>query len=782
VGQAQYNVYMQNVLSLAGSMVIKSSLEAQAINNALTANYNAGVAGSYPVDESDPTTWRYYLNLSGQYAPTDTMMQVISQDTLQTIDFTVANLQTNTATAAAYAVGGYYYNQLVAQYPGQSRLIRGILNPVDITTAINAPDGQVLWMDPTLVESQEMNLQLEISRWCAYWFRRWNVAAYSLTDDLYVAAMLGVMYSQLPLQILKIRMQNCHTYMAHSFHMLEHLESNGELNQYGASLTISQMLWLYRNIRYIQRNPGKQSTFNWLVQNILTARNLPLSSWTMRHNTATLQDTLTPTPVFVRNNINNLLSEGGVDTRTVTEMLAAETPMARDNADDADTISEVTTTLALSLDDNLNTKVLESSVIDTTDASPYKLADCLLNHWLYFAATGIYTAYISVTDPKTGDNYSFSASDAFIVYMYCFSAGIGVPIDTIPALIASKVRKIPMPTAAEILPYLTTAVDPAVDLPAVFLNQPVIARQYISIDSFNAAVNAIHQGELYQHALFSTQGHLWTRAELEFATLYLWTDYQCDLGTGQNYAEWFSSRNLDIPSLSQAQLATLASDIVVAATGVDNSQVESLADIQAAMLGIMTQLSSYTVQFIASINTTPIIEMEHPSIRLGDVLVETSDDSYVEIDNITVQDLQATGKAVLDCLVDLTLTSYQQAAGGEATFNVHQGVKVECSPNADVNYKVPIGAKLMSVTDNLGTDTTNVGLDTNLNEYLPIQYQSLPVAFTGLQLNFYPPLNSTDQAVMKQRYYQYLDTNGTPTGLLSFFLSTTILPPLYPSS
>lgn len=781
MGQAQFNVYQQNVLSLAGSMVIKSSLEAQAVNTALTAMFDAGAGSQYAVDEADPTTWRYYLNLAGQYAPSDTPMQVISQDSLQTIDFTVANLQTNTATAAAYAVGGFYYNALVAKYPGQTRLIRGILNPVDIATAVAAPEGKVLWLDPTLVESQEMNLEVEISRWAAYWFRRWNVPAYALTDDLYVAAMLGVMYTQLPLTIFKIRLQNCHTYMAHSFHMLEHLESNGELNQYGASLTISQMLWLYRNIRYIQRNPGKQSTFAWLVQNILTARNLPLSSWTMRHNTANLQADLVPTPLFVRNNINNLLSEGGIDTRTVAAMLAAETPLARDNAVDADTITSVTAKLALSLDDNLSTKVLESSVIDTTDASPYKLADCLLNHWLYFATLGIYTAFISVQDPKTGDDYSFSARDAFIVYMYCFAAGIGLPMDTIPPLIASKVRKIPMPTAADIQPYLTSAVDPAVDLPAVFLNQPVIARQYISIESFNEAAAAIHQGELYHHALFSSQGHSWTRAEMEFATLFLWTDYGCDLGTGQSFAEWFSSRNLDIPSLSQAQLATLASAIVVAATGTDVSKVESLADIQAAMLGIMTQLSSYTVQYIASINTTPIIEMEHPSIRLGDVMVETSDDTYVEIDWFTIQSLEASGSNVAVGLVDLTLSAYQEEASGEATYSIPQGVDVIFSPDAIIGYKVPIGTRLMKVTDNLGSATT-AGLNLNLNEYLPAQYQSLPVIFTGLQLDFYPPLTAADRATMKQRYYEYLDNNGTPTGLLSVFVPNDILPPLYPSS
>jgi hypothetical protein len=779
VGQAQYDVYQSNVLSLAKSMVIKSVLQAIAINNYLTQQYNATGNSVYEVNDADPTTWKYYLNLSGQYHPSDTMMQVISQDSLQTIDFTVANLQINTATAAAYAVGGRYYNDLVAAYPTQSQLIRGILNPVDLTTAIDAEDGQVLWMDSTLVESNEMNLQLGITRWVQHFFRRWNIPAYSLVDDLYVAGMLGVMYLNLPHTIFRIRLANCHTYMAHSFHIGEFLESNGGLNQYISSMTKPQMLWLYRNIRYIQRNAGKQSIFQWLIQNILTARDLPLSSWTMRHDTTTLQQDLVPNPLFTRTSLNNLLSEGGVDTRTVAAMLDVEEPLARDNADDTDTINTVTQTLQLSLDDNLNTKVLESSVLDLTDATPYKLTDCLLNHWLYFAATGRYTAYVSVEDPRTGDFYNFEAADAFVVYMYAFSAGIGLPLTEIPLLYANKVRKVPMPQPSDIQPYLTDAVD-SEDLAAVFANQPNIARSYVSIDAFNAAVNAIHQGELYQHALFSTQGHLWTRAELEFATLYLWTDYPCDLGVGQNYADWFSSRNLDIPSLTQSQLATLATNIVQAATGADNSTVESLADIQAAMLGIMKQLSSYTVQYIASINTTPIIEMEHPSIRIGDTQAVAEDDELVTIPLVDILDFDASGAETYSCLVPMDLSSYNEDASGSATFEMALNVGVECNPLTDIITLVPmLNVGIMKVTDNLEWDIPP-GMDTDLNEYLPTNYQSLPEAFTGLALSFYTPLNTGDQEVMLQRYYEYLDQNGTPTGLLSYFLQVTQLPSLYP--
>jgi hypothetical protein len=72
------------------------------------------------------------------------------------------------------------------------------------------------------------------------------------------------------------------------------------------------------------------------------------------------------------------------------------------------------------------------------------------------------------------------------------------------------------------------------------------------------------------------------------------------------------------------------------------------------------------------------------------------------------------------------------------------------------------------------------GLDTNLNQYQPISYQSLPEIFTSLALPFYTPLNTQDQQVMLDRYYAYIDQNGTPAGLLSWFISVTQLPPLSP--
>src|SRR5690606_6740159 len=126
-----YNIYLKSVFSLAKTLVIKCSLTADGMNNELRLN-------GIPIDDSDPTTWKYYKNLAGMYHFTDTLMEIVSMDTLEVIAFTKENMRLHRATAKAYAYGTKYFNELSAQYPGQEDLIMGILNPVDMDVAIAA--------------------------------------------------------------------------------------------------------------------------------------------------------------------------------------------------------------------------------------------------------------------------------------------------------------------------------------------------------------------------------------------------------------------------------------------------------------------------------------------------------------------------------------------------------------------------------------------------------------------------------------------------------------------
>jgi hypothetical protein len=782
VATTQYDVYIAGVIRLAKTMLIKSEAVCDAINNNLAVLFAASNGDArYAVNGNNPSTWKYYLNLAGQYHSSDTVMTVISQDTLQTINFTPANLLLNTATAAAYVSGSKYYNDLVARYPTQELLIRGVLNPTPTAVSTAAPDGTVVWYDPTLVESNEMDLINDINRWVRNYLNRWNIKAYADVDDLYTAGLLGVMYTTLPSIILGLRLKYCHTYQTHSFHITQFLASNGKLDQFVASLTKPQMLWLYRNIQYIQRNPGANATFQSLIANILTARALPLSNWTMRHDLTNTQTTLFPVVEFQRGQLNLALADGGVQTRDVQQMLAAESPLAKDNDVSPDTVANMTDTMTYSLSDNLATKVLESSVLDLTDAAPYTLSDCLLNHWVYFAAINKYAAVVQVPNPKTGDTYTLSMSDAFVVYMYAFMVSKGLTMDTIPFVWANKVRKLVTPQPAEIMKLIDMSVVDASDLNAMYYDQnqnsvlPAIARTYISISAFNKAIRDIHTAELYQHALFSTQGHLWKRAYMETATLYLYTDYKCDLGAGQDYPTWFTTRGLDVPTLTTAQLAQLATSILVNATGADLVLVESLGDLLAASLKLMTQLSSYAVQYIGSINASPIKVIERASIRLGDINAVGDDVSMVVIPQGELFDFQGSGVNDFTGVTISDVSILGQEAVGAALFTMDLSVGLGGDIKSVGTDTVPVPiVGVMTVTDNLDYSLIP-NLNTQTPAYQSLGLKSLPEAFGNLSLNLYP-LTPDDQQTLRDRYVAWLEINGTPIGNLSEVLLDTTLP------
>lgn len=632
MSKAQYDIYLGKVLTLAKTVVVKSQATADAINRGLS---EVGIS----VNSADPASWKYYLNLNGQYHSTDRPMTVTSLDTLQTIDFTKQNLLIHRATAREYVFGSRYYNDLIERFPSQEMLIRGILNPVDIPTAIAAADGEVLYYDAELVEENETNLIPQLSDWCVNYMVRWNVRAYTMTDDLYAAAQLGGLFMQIPLVILNLRLENCHTQYAHSYHIREYLASNGRLDVYVDNLTKKQMLWLYRNIRYIHRNAGKRETFDLLVKNVLTDRSLPLAEWSMRHNLQDQLDEIYPDIEFVRKPLNFGYSSAGADTRTIEQMLIEERGVARGNerVEEA-AIPQITEQMENSLNNRLSTKVLESSVLDLTDSEFFTLSDCLLNHWLFFAVTDRYQAIITVDNPKTGGTLTFNMLDAFIVFLYAYNRSIGYTLETIPALEAIKVRRVPTPPREE----LVGLVDPLLVSPAqideAYTDLPTIGT-YISTAAFHDAGLAIHASLLRHRRMYTSCEHYVQRGQVEQMVGRLYCNYPCQLAAPDTaYNDWFNDHGLDIWSFSALECELLAKSILDTATGVDLVVAQSLKDMQGAMLRLMAQLSSYSIQFLQSINTQAIRVIDWPVIRPGNDFSKMAD--HIPVDAVDTQVLE----------------------------------------------------------------------------------------------------------------------------------------------
>jgi hypothetical protein len=626
------------MILMAKTIVIKSEATANAMNVGLNER-------GLDVDENDPTTWKYYLNLSGRYHSTDTPMTVTSLDTREEIPFDVQTLSVHRRTLRDYAFGTRFYEQLVNRYPEQRDLIHGILNPVDIDVAIAAPDGKILYIDQFLIEENETNLVSQIQDRIDAFMLRYNVAEFVMVDDLYPAAHLALLFLNLPLFIEDARLTNCHTEQVHSFHIRQYLASHGRLDTYISHLDKEQMLFLYRNILYIQRNAGKQDTFEWLIDKIMTHRMLPVAEFNLHHNVSEQPDNLYPTVEVKRVDLTRFKSGNPIDTFSVEEICNRAAFVAPGNYDQLDaTIAKVTDQMTHSSSNKLKTKMLESSVVDRSNDYALTFSDVLLNHWLYFAQEGWYKTIISFDNPLTGDQLWYSAKDAFILWIYALNRSLGQDLTWVPNPDAVMVRKQFLPTRADLRKITESKRVPDSVLDALLKDQPVL-NDLVSVEAFYDKCVQIHHAWKEHNWIYTSQEHYEARGQAEAAALHLYQNKNCQLdnGTPITYDQWLREHQLDVTNFSKAEFELLAANLLALSTGTNLHVTVSLEELQAAMIRLMTQLSSYSVQFLRELRGTNMISLNWSAIRQGDDDGQGEGHMYVHEANVYVQNMDGKG-------------------------------------------------------------------------------------------------------------------------------------------
>lgn len=629
-----YSIYVDSVLQLAETIVIKSQATIDAFNQRVT-DYN----GLGAVDTLDPKSWKYYLNVSGQYHFTDEPMQVVSMDTLETIVFSRESLLIHRATARGYVYGTRQYKELVSRYPEQEMLILGILYPVDIDAAIAAPDYKILGYPPALIEPNEYSLVDNLQKWINGYQVRWTNQQFGISDELYPATSLGIMYLFLAPAIMSLRLSACKTNEAHSFHVRQYLASHGALDVFMDQLTLRQSLWLYRNIAYIERNSGQTNVFEWLIEHIMTERNLPIAEYVMKHNVRDQPEEIYPAITFRKNHLNLGLGSDPLDTKTLDEILTKEDKLARDNPDvHVNTMPQIKSQFENSLSNVVLTKALESSMWDYSNATPYTMEDTLINHWLWLSSNGLYyQAVVAVNNPKTGERIPMVVKDAFIFMFYAFCKSIDIDLVTIPPMYAKRVQRIPTPTVADLMSVVDTDyVTPAMAAEALSM-QPEIPNM-ISTEAFYNKCKEINDACQFQRKYISLQEHQYRRGLVHGMVSRIYSDNICQLApVGTSYAQWFADRNIKIEDFSRNDLELAWLQLTKDATGMSLVTTNSLRALQAAMVRLMTQLSSYTVQFMKEINATDIRVGDMPVIRVGDVDGEMHMQRYVQVIAVRVK-------------------------------------------------------------------------------------------------------------------------------------------------
>ena len=611
---------------LVKTLIVKSNYAAHAINQKLIKEL-----GESAVDKFNPQSWKYYVNLSGEYHITDTIMYVISLDTKQKIIFDTESLKFHTATAEAYKHGTRYYYSLVRSYPHQEFLINCILTPTDVNKAIIAEDGSILAYPSYLVEEHENTLIMELENFIKVYNSRWNVQAFALTDPYYAFMQRVILGHQLLPKLLNLRTKRCKTDEVHSFHLNQYLTSHHRLDRWVPYLTREQALWLYRNIKYIERNAGTKEIFKVLVENILDKRYIPLVEYSIRQ----LQH-------FNAQGYPEINARRKQITRaspSVTEDFVSIDAFYQKEAEvtygsplylesHKDKISHLLQTSASSV---IQTKDLESSMIDLSSSLPDSLEEVLLRQLVSMSHDGLYNVIVNFQDSKTSVEYALNTWDAITYMVYLQHKSLNIPITKVPCAYNVKYRMHPRPHVNELLKFIEPNMNwlkpVAQDLVS---SQPVITECY-SVSNFYDMSYQIYQ-ECQKHWKLLAEVHdVYTRGVLEQMILKLFAFQNRDFSRAESAEEWRMRLNLPVYDYSYEEAQTLIKEIFTKATGFVVDDTKQLRSIQKALIELFTTLSSYSIQVIRDINDSEVIQAGGNALRVGNVTEYLLNEAYVKL-------------------------------------------------------------------------------------------------------------------------------------------------------
>lgn len=612
-GNSFLRSYLESNIILAKTMVIKSSVSADTLNDFIALNYGESV-----IDRNTPQTWKYYLNISGEYHPIDTQMTVTSLDTLEEITFNKTNLVNHAATKEAYSYGTRYYYSLINRYPDNEQLIIGILNPANIDQAIAAKDGSILVYPKHLVEPQEQTLISDLEGFIQRHMERWNNKALGVVDSLYNASYAAQMYLTILPKLLNLRTARCKTSEAHTFHIREYLASHGRLDKFLPYMTLKQALYFYRNICYLERNAGKTVIFKELIDHVLTERRIPIAEYSVRHLN-TFDEDYYPNITVRRKAINgsyNLVEKDYVETK---ELYSKEDKLVSGNVryhSYRATLDDYV--FKNSSSSIVQTKDLESNMVDYTDAVPDTLEAVLFRQWVDLAVSGHYRSIVMFKDPKTNEMISLNAKDAVTYYVYVMCKVSGLTLDTVPEFFIEKARKLTKPTVQQLLSVVDSKFKRLIPYAQSLHDEQPVTVHFTSTKMFYEHSFKIYT-EAKRHWLLLGNTHdVYERADLEGMVYQLYNDKHITLEPeNTSMDEWVTGKNLRLYDYSVPQATELLANIFNAATGMNSDDTKLLKNIQKYMLSLLAQLSSYSIQIIREINDSKVIPLNWAAIRLG---------------------------------------------------------------------------------------------------------------------------------------------------------------------
>ena len=437
--------YIQDTLRLTNSIIVKI--------NDIGVNINKGLYLKYGIKpDNDKRKWKYYQNIAGikHYTNSDVLVYVTETGTNEKLSKELLN--NYPVTKNKLLEFGEQYKNLLLEYPEDIEYILGCMLPVDIDTAINSEDGSILNYNKNDVQSNEFSLIRELEKMIQNFIRRWYVSDYNITDELYMASFIGVLYAQIPNMIMSIRFDKVKTNEAHMFHVENYFRSKLDIWDDVKILKNETLFWLYKNIDNLIHNIGSNKTLDKVFYKIFEENGIGVGSYDLVNSEPSIdKDNFTnPTKNFILNNpnlfkpkpMNNKFEIDASKYHSADSIIYSELVRSTDieTATLKDRTDFLTNTVSKYLRD-IKTNKTPTKILEIESFKLFKLFGndpfiAIMDHWLKFATNGVYTRKQLFVDPNTKKSYKLSPIEGLYLVYYIMlsktnSDSIHIPIKSI---------------------------------------------------------------------------------------------------------------------------------------------------------------------------------------------------------------------------------------------------------------------------------------------------------------------------------------------------------------
>lgn len=420
--------YIPELQRLVRSILIKSSHQAIMINKHIIKTYGANAV------LDDINTWRYYLNLNGQYHATNEPMELYVLELNEIRPLTKELLVTYKKTKAELATFTDTFINLVKKYPTNELLIRGMISPTDVETASNTVDGHILYYSDLYIEPSEIDLINKLSKYIEAVYYRWFNEMYIDVSNYYVATFLAFLYSTIGNKIDSIRFENIHTHRVARHHLDHFFQSNLDIDI--TYMNHKSKLWLYQNLRTAMINAGKDETLEQIINNVLTPNGIGVGKLILRktrpilntenlliHNKPSVNlDKITQLVVEPK---NDLYYSDGLTIPEIINMEVSNKYIHDSVYDDINSIVDVVTTrLRDNNEINSDTKVLHLLGKEDRDILPFPRVNMVLDTLFYMSINSINDYSVTYLDENTNTTYTIGFNQAIrLLGYYLLSVG-----------------------------------------------------------------------------------------------------------------------------------------------------------------------------------------------------------------------------------------------------------------------------------------------------------------------------------------------------------------------